>query len=99
MSLRRLPNRRQCGETMNSIRTGCSISMDAACARDLSASYSRCLMTQQTRSPRPLARTRYIYAACTSVRSVSSRLLMEELHTDSIDGGSEAIDRPGHVPG
>ena len=24
---------------------------------------------------------------------------MEELHTDSIDGGSEAIDRPGHVPG
>jgi hypothetical protein len=25
--------------------------------------------------------------------------LMEELHTDSIDGGSEAIDRPGHVPG
>jgi hypothetical protein len=25
--------------------------------------------------------------------------LMEELHTDSIDGGSEAIYRPGHVPG
>jgi hypothetical protein len=24
---------------------------------------------------------------------------MEELHTDSIDGGSEAIYRPGHVPG
>ena len=35
MSLRRLPNRRQCGETMNLIWTGCSISMDAACARDL----------------------------------------------------------------
>jgi hypothetical protein len=26
-------------------------------------------------------------------------LLMEELHTDSIDRGSEAIYRPGHVPG
>jgi MFS family permease len=26
-------------------------------------------------------------------------ILMEELHTDSIDGGSEAIYRPGHVPG
>jgi hypothetical protein len=25
--------------------------------------------------------------------------VMEELHTDSIDGGSEAIYRPGHVPG
>ena len=24
---------------------------------------------------------------------------MEELHTDSIDGGSEAIYRPGHMPG
>jgi hypothetical protein len=24
---------------------------------------------------------------------------MEELHTDSIDGGSETIYRPGHVPG
>jgi hypothetical protein len=27
------------------------------------------------------------------------RRLMEELHTDSIDGGSEAIYRLGHVPG
>ena len=29
MSLRRLPNRPQCGETMNSNRTDCSIAIDA----------------------------------------------------------------------
>jgi hypothetical protein len=51
--------------------------------------------TRPTAQPPPFFRL----VACYALLKVASIALMEELHTDSIDGGHEASYGLGHVPG